>query len=446
MERRVKQNWDIKSVREFFNSKGCELLAAEYINTSTKMQYRCKCGDINESTMRNFQRYSNCYKCGRLASAENGRKWNIDNVKEYFKQYNCTLLTDYKNPHSPLSYICKCGKKATTNFAQFQESKQCPDCGLESRAAKRRTWTPEKLTEFYKEASCNLLTTDYKNKESKLKFICKCGEEQESTFAAFKKSKQCSKCGSNARAVSIKKSCEVRFAEPAPDRVKYIKEFFEKAGCTLLSDYKDIKTKLKYICKCGKEWEASFMTFKAAPWCKDCGTEKRKQTNLKKYGNEQVFGSEEIKKKSRETNLRKYGVTTALCKPEIRSKWLKSSYAMKEINISGKIFKCQGYESTIIQYLITNGISAEDIITEDELCQLSQMPEFCYELDGKKHRYFPDLFIKSQNKFIEVKSIYTMNINPEKVLAKADCVFYNDYKIDIYVLNEKKEIVNIISY
>ncbi len=37
-----------------------------------------------------------------------------------------------------------------------------------------------------------------------------------------------------------------------------------------------------------------------------------------------------------------------------------------------------------------------------------------------------------------------MNINPEKVLAKADCVFYTEYKMDIYVFDEKK-LIEIIS-
>ena len=72
------------------------------------------------------------------------------------------------------------------------------------------------------------------------------------------------------------------------------------------------ETKLTYttviygICKeCGKQFSRQYR-FKPLEFiCTSC---KRKQTNLRKYGTENPFGSELIKKKIKQTNLKRYGV------------------------------------------------------------------------------------------------------------------------------------------
>jgi hypothetical protein len=77
---------------------------------------------------------------------------------------------------------------------------------------------------------------------------------------------------------------------------------------------------------------------------------------------------------------------------------------------------------------------------------MKEMPEFWYIMDdGTKHRYFPDIFVKSQNRFIEVKSTYTYRLGPPNVImAKAKCVVDAGYKINVYILDGKKQIVETI--
>ena len=85
-------------------------------------------------------------------------------------------------------------------------------------------------------------------------------------------------------------------------------------------------------------------------------------------------------------------------------------------------------------------------MTEEELLDNELMPEFWYQHGGKKHRYYPDMYIVTQNKFIEVKSVYTYELKAEIVMAKARCVHACGYNMEIYVLNGKKEIVNLIKF
>lgn len=76
----------------------------------------------------------------------------------------------------------------------------------------------------------------------------------------------------------------------------------------------------------------------------------------------------------------------------------------KKVTLQGKEFNVVGYEAFALEYLIKEkGIRAKDI-SEKTIA----IP---YKLDGKNRKYIPDLFIKSTNTFIEVKSQYTLGLN-----------------------------------
>lgn len=58
--------------------------------------------------------------------------------------------------------------------------------------------------------------------------------------------------------------------------------FYKKHGCTLLSkkeEYHDERTKLKFICKCGREYESSYASFKIVGNCRECGNKKFRGEN-----------------------------------------------------------------------------------------------------------------------------------------------------------------------
>jgi len=77
--------------------------------------------------------------------------------------------------------------------------------------------------------------------------------------------------------------------------------------------------------ECNKYFSKIFSRFhKLNSLCKECadklGKEKRKKTNLEKYGFESPFGNSEIKEKSKKTCLDKYGVENPLQNKEIKEK------------------------------------------------------------------------------------------------------------------------------
>jgi hypothetical protein len=72
------------------------------------------------------------------------------------------------------------------------------------------------------------------------------------------------------------------------------------------------------------------------------------------------------------------------------------------------------------------------------LTERIDVPEFWYnDKNHKKHRHYVDIFIKSLNKCIEVKSTWTLNKNKEVVFLKQQSAKELGYIYEIWVYDEK---------
>lgn len=118
--------------------------------------------------------------------------------------------------------------------------------------------------------------------------------------------------------------------------------------------------------------------------------------------------SDEIKRKSQETNLEKYGYKFATQNEEISEKQFLNSRKFKNYYFpSGKLINIQGFEDKALDILL-NRYKEDDIETgRKEITKLVGI--FMYNLEGINRRYFPDIYIKSINTIIEVKSEYTFS-------------------------------------
>jgi hypothetical protein len=161
---------------------------------------------------------------------------------------------------------------------------------------------------------------------------------------------------------------------------------------------------------------------------------KTKQTCIQKYGCEYVLQSEEVKNKTKQTCLEKYGYSHPFQNPEIMEKNVKSSYSKKEyVFPSGRIDKIQGYEHFALDKLIIN----EKIDESDIIIGCKNVPEIWYNDEhGKKHRYYVDIFIPSQNKCIEVKSEWTYKKQINSVLLKEEAAKNLGYNYEIWIFDK----------
>jgi len=120
--------------------------------------------------------------------------------------------------------------------------------------------------------------------------------------------------------------------------------------------------------------------------------------------------------------------------PEIAEKVLsgyKGYYNINKFYIlpSGKKVRIQGYENKTFDKLFKLGYDENDL-----LWKKSDMPEIWYVMDGTKHRYYPDFFIKKENLIIETKSVYTLNIEKEQNNKKFEAVKSAgfNFRLDVY--------------
>jgi hypothetical protein len=323
-------------------------------------------------------------------------KYNIETLEEFCSQNEVKLVHNYYtvNKNSKIEGYCKnanCQYIFSKTFCYLISSKNmyCKKCSCKNGIDKRRDTNLEKYG-----TTCNL----------------KCQETKD-------KIKQ----------TNLKKyGCEfISQSKIIKDKVKNTN--IERYGSSYLFSNKDIDLKRKETMM--KKYGCEHATQN-----KDI-MNKIKDTNLQKYGCEYVTQSENIKLKIIQTNLDKYGVEHHFQNSEIFNKAESKLYKYKNyVTSKGKTFKCQGYEHFAIPYLINNEkINESDIFTERK-----DVPEIWYnDQTNKKHKHYVDIFIKSLNKCIEIKSNWTFNKNKEIVFLKQNAAKELGYIYEIWIYDQK---------
>ena len=162
--------------------------------------------------------------------------------------------------------------------------------------------------------------------------------------------------------------------------------------------------------------------------------EKYKKTCFEKYGFENPSQNNEIKNKKIVTALKNWGVKYPIQNSEIFEKALDNSHKFKKYVLpSGKILKCQGYEPFAFRDLLKTDIDEANIINERK-----KLPEiWFFDKNNKEHRYYVDIYIPSQNKCIEVKSIYTYNKDKQINLLKQEAAKKLGYNFEFWIYDNK---------
>lgn len=141
-----------------------------------------------------------------------------------------------------------------------------------------------------------------------------------------------------------------------------------------------------------------------------------------------------INKKTLKTVNLKYEVDFPMQNMKIFNKTQKSLFKLKiYILPSGKEVKIQGYENRCLDELFKNGYIEKDIIISNKEIE-DKIGKIIYTYKDKEHRYFPDIYIKSENKIIEVKSEYTSEFDKEVNLLKQKACLDNglNFEFKIY--------------
>lgn len=235
--------------------------------------------------------------------------------------------------------------------------------------------------------------------------------------------------------------------------------------CDKLVEFKITKGIRKgYKTFCNDSCRTTFYNLNKTDEEKQIRKEKIKQTCLQKYGVEHFFSLDKIKEKKvnsylekygvdnpsklsyiknkkQETCLKNYGVPNPSKNATIHSK--KSKNTSKTFTMpSGRKINVQGYEHYALKKLIEDGISENDILTDKEILDFTGEIQFL--LEQKNKHYIPDIFIKSKNLFIEVKSVYWYNRDIKLNEAKKQICISKGYDFVFWIFDHKANLIRKI--
>nr|WRK65261.1 zinc ribbon containing protein [Marseillevirus futianmevirus] len=452
----------------FFEIYGFELLSpsSEYQGVFSPLRVICAGGHETTVKWNNFwseapKGKGNCMQCLK----EKKRKpW--DEIVAKFQEKKCEILLEkeaYKGNKQVIPYKCACGREDTVRLGNMNSRWiGCPRC---SKKRERIPW--EEVKKIFDVDGCVLMAKEeeYKNNNQKLYVLCGCHRNgtHETQFPVsvkeFRRGKRCPFCLKERREAVFTKLYGVKnpsqyrpFMEKAEETrlrkfgVRHVMqnpEFVQRAQKTNMEKYglkyafmsqetheKIVETMFK---KYGRGCFLGTEEFKAElvkRYGEDCFTRTKEYKAImkEKFGQEYYVHCEAFKKAMEE----RYGVEHAMQHPDSFAKMQNSCYRVKEFaSKTGKKFLYQGYEAFCLSDLLEReGYTDDDIATRD-------IPIIPYFFEGKRKVYYPDIYIKKENRLIEVKSHYTMEKELEKNFKKMKAAKKAGFNFEFRIYDEK---------
>jgi len=447
----------------------------------------CSCDGCSTTTTTRYRRLlvnnGKCRSCGakkgfvyeKFVELLRTRKYTVVSPKSKYKNTMSLLLVQCPNEHPPYK----------TSYNRFDNNHGCPKCAFS--AAKL---TFDEVKDRFESKGFLLLQDMYVDGHTPMKCRCRCGREIFKTVSnLLENTYGCKDCvnkyiKSEIEEMCEEAGCELAMPEPAP-------EFYVNS------------TTIHYHCVCGnpKLATATIKYFRSGTRCDECVREQISVTNLERYGTENVGASEHTKIKSKQTNLEKRGVehhsqdkecrdrTTKTCieryggvgnagtlrqkymkackekydsdfylhsynetmmqrygvihpvhNAELFAKQLRSAFSTKlYIFPSGREEHIQGYEGKALNELLESGIEENDIVVGAE-----KVPCVWYnDESGVMRKYYPDIYIPSQNRLIEVKSPYTFSLQEDRNYYKFISAS-RGYKFEAWIYSDRCKVQTIV--
>ena len=419
------------------------------LDKNRKVVYRCgNCEEISNSFLNNLQRNTGyCLKC-----QNDKNKIKFEDLTQIIKDNNCELLMkedEYINNKQKLKIKCECGEINFAILSDIKRGKKCSKCKVikyketcEEKYGVDNTFKSEEIKEKIKETNIKKLGVEYpmQNKDVQNKAIQTCLEKYGKKFAfcqdyVYEKIR---KTHLNKYGVKYPLQCK-----EIQDKIEQI--FSEKYGVKipLLSEIILKKIEDKYCSKYFVETQSfKESLIKKYGSVNFINSEIFKKQMLDKYGSEYFLNSFHFK----ETMLKKYGVEHALQYPEFFHKMIKSSFSNKKYMFkNGRVIEVMGYENFAIDYILSRNDSIlNKKVKEEDILVGNKIQSFEYYDDkNKKHKYYPDIYIKDTKLLFEVKSIYIFNKNPRLNYLKFKQVQKEGFDIKVLFFNCNKKLIDV---
>jgi Zn ribbon nucleic-acid-binding protein len=262
---------DFNEVKRFVKENNCELVSSEYVNSRTKMTFKCLCGNTFETNFHEFNTGNKrrCNECSGRYQGDNGRKSTEEFKKEIWSlvRNEYELLSNYINSkvHVDMKHN-KCGTMYKVTPNNFLKGWRCPECARLNRIKLlTNTDVGFKKTVFDKVGTQYTVKGTYVDSQTKILIKHnKCGNEYMARPAEFYRGKRCPICSKLVAAKKITKTpekFEVEVKELVGDEYIIIDKYIISSK----------KVTLRHK-KCGYEWKVlpnGFLGGQRCPLCNE---------------------------------------------------------------------------------------------------------------------------------------------------------------------------------
>lgn len=188
-----------ESVKAAFEAVGYEILDT-YVNSRTKIRFRCPVGHTSEVTWDAFKQGVRCGVCNTSKRNEQirqvalSRRLDHSFVAEQFSLAGYELLSKYIDSGTPIEIRCERGHTHRICWESFKNGNRCGICAKENFKKNH----PFKLTHDFVKSQVELINYtmlgDYVNAQAPIKLLCDKGHTYEANWNHIKQGRRCSVC------------------------------------------------------------------------------------------------------------------------------------------------------------------------------------------------------------------------------------------------------------
>ncbi|HEY9877807.1 MAG TPA: hypothetical protein V6D29_05090 [Leptolyngbyaceae cyanobacterium] len=186
------------------------------------------------------------------------RKLTHEEVEAKYRAAGYTLLSQYENATAKLRVLCAAGHQYQGTWTAFSQGKRCPECAKRTRANKRRT-PQEVVFKAFADEGYQLLVKQYQTNITRMDCLCPKNHRIKMDWASFREGTRCYECAKATWGQTKKRNTALK-----------AKAAFQAAGYTLLDDYIDSHTPMRFRCPDGHEHQLSWTNFDAGYRCAFC--------------------------------------------------------------------------------------------------------------------------------------------------------------------------------
>lgn len=329
------------------------------------------------------------------------------NFKKFLTENGFKVICSFEEFDKNKIIVYDCEKKHTTSLknTSFINKKSKYKYDVEKLCATCLNYDPdgERFQKLYDEI---FESTGHKlkslGKDRKISYDCgNCGSTNKSFIGNIKKSVgTCPSCQTD----SFKKDITV------------VKNEIEKAGFEFVS-YKNCK-EAELKCSKGHNFVTTMHFVRDGRGCPKCAPDRRAETNIERYGSENVMHNATVFSKAK-----------------------KTAFTKKEFVFpSGRSCMVMGYEHICLKKLIEK-YKEDDIIVETDKIPIIYYIKKRIDGEEKKAAYYPDIFIKHLNLIIEVKSSYTYRREYKNNNLKFRECLRQGYDVEVWIYSRENQLM-----